>query len=99
MIDQRWGRAKALFQAAIERPPAERAAFVAAQAGDDDELRREVEALLASDAADRSVLERLPLADISGIVAAGNFAADETRRYTTFKPGSRIGPYEVVTSL
>jgi eukaryotic-like serine/threonine-protein kinase len=101
MTGQRWGRAKALFQAAVDRPPAERAAFVAAETGDDDELRRDVEALLASDAADRSVLERLPLADVSGIVAAAaaNCAADETNQYTTLKPGSRIGPYEVVTSL
>jgi hypothetical protein len=58
MTDQRWGRAKALFQAAVERPPAERATFVAVQAADHDEPRREVEALLESDAADRSVLER-----------------------------------------
>jgi Tol biopolymer transport system component len=99
MTDQGWGRAKALFQAAIERPPAERAAFVAAQAGDDDELRREVEALLASDAADRSVLERLPLADVSVIAAASNFAADETRLQTSVKPGYRIGPYEIVNLL
>ena len=62
MTDERWQRTKALFQAAVERPPAERAAFVAAAAGNDDELRRQVEDLLASDAADRSVLDRLPLA-------------------------------------
>jgi serine/threonine-protein kinase len=99
MTDQRWGRAKALFQAAVERPPAERAAFVAAETGEDDELRREVEALLASDAADRSVLERLPLADLSGVAAAGNVAADATHWYTTLKPGSRIGQYQVVTAL
>jgi len=99
MTDQRWGRAKALFKAAVERPTAERPAFVAAQAGDDDELRREVEALLASDAADRSVLERLPLADLSGVAAAGNVAADATHWYTTLKPGSRIGQYQVVTAL
>jgi Tol biopolymer transport system component len=99
MTDQRWRQTKALFQTALERPPAERAAFVAAQAGDDDELRREVEALLASDAADKSVLERLPLADASAIAAASNFAADETHQHTTLKPGSRIGPYVVVTLL
>jgi serine/threonine protein kinase len=99
MTDQRWGRAKALFKAAVERPPAERAAFVAALAADDDELRREVEELLASDAADRSVLERLPLADVSVIAAASNFAADDIHLHTTLKLGSRVGPYEVVTSL
>jgi eukaryotic-like serine/threonine-protein kinase len=99
MTDQRWRQTKALFQAALETPPAERAAFVAAQTGDDDELRRDVEALLASDAADRSVLERLPLADVSVIAAASNFAADETRLQATVKPGYRIGSYEVVTLL
>ena len=30
MTDARWPRVKALFQAAVERPPAERAAFLAA---------------------------------------------------------------------
>jgi WD40 repeat protein len=100
MTDQRWQRTKALFQAAVERPPAERAAFVAAAAGDDDELRREVEALLASDAAGRSVLERLPLAGGAAIAAASSDpAGDETHPQTTLKPGSRIGPYEVVTLI
>lgn len=56
MTDQRWQRTQALFQAAVERPVAERAAFIAAAAADDEELRREVEALLASDVIDRAVL-------------------------------------------
>ena len=33
MTDDRWRRVKALFQAAVERPPAERDAFLAAHAG------------------------------------------------------------------
>ena len=49
MSDPRWLQVKALFQAALERPPSERAAFLAAAAGADDALRREVEALLDSD--------------------------------------------------
>ena len=53
----RWQRTKALFQAALEHAPAERAAFVAAAVGDDDELRREVESLLAADAANLVVSE------------------------------------------
>ena len=97
MTDERWQRTKALFQAAVERPLAERAAFVAAAAGDDDELRRQVEALLASDAADRSVFDRLPLA---GAAASSILAAeDETHLRATLKPGSCIGPYEVVTLI
>ena len=39
---------KVLFQAALERPTEERAAFLAAAAGEDEALRREVESLLPS---------------------------------------------------
>ena len=97
MTDEQWQRTKALFQAAVERPLAERAAFVAAAAGDDDELRRQVEALLTSDAADRSVFDRLPLA---GAAASSILAAEDgTHLRPSLKPGSCIGPYEVVTLI
>jgi len=100
MTAQRWQRTKALFHAAVERPPAERAAFVAEAAGDDDELRREVEALLASDAAGRSVLDRFPLADAAAIAAASSDpAGDETPLRTALKAGYCIGPYQVVTLI
>ena len=71
MTDDRWQRVKALFQAAVERPASEREAFLASAAGDDDALRREVESLLASDAA-RLEFDRLPLlacrlADAAGV--------------------------------
>ena len=44
--DERWPQVKALFQAAAERPPSERDAFLAAATGDDEALRREVGSLL-----------------------------------------------------
>ena len=50
MNDERWQRTKALFQEVVELPAAERAAFLASAAGDDSEVRREVESLLAGDA-------------------------------------------------
>ena len=80
MTDDRWLRVKALFQAAVERPPGERAAFVAAEAGDDAQLRAEVESLLAADAGDDGQLDRLPIA------GAVHFSS----------PPRRIGPYEIV---
>ena len=49
MTDARWQQVKALFQATVDRPPAERAAFLAAATGSDEALRREIESLLASD--------------------------------------------------
>jgi len=59
VIDERWQRIKALFQAAVERRAAERTAFLSAAAGDDEALRREVESLLASDTAEASFLDRV----------------------------------------
>jgi hypothetical protein len=39
VTDERWPRVKALFQAAVERPPAERDAFLATATAD-EALRR-----------------------------------------------------------
>ena len=80
MTDDRWARVKALFQAALERPAAERPAFVSAAAGEDDELRREVESLLTADAADSSFLEHLP----------------GTARAVLLGPQHRIGAHQIV---
>jgi eukaryotic-like serine/threonine-protein kinase len=48
MKPEDWPRVKQIFQAAIDLPPGERAAYLARQAAGDDELRREVESLLQS---------------------------------------------------
>jgi len=55
---ERWPRVKALFEAAVERPPAERDAFLAAATGDDEAVRREVASLLTSDTSNVSFLDR-----------------------------------------
>ena len=47
MTGERWQRVRSLFEAAVERPPAERASFLAAETVSDEALRREVESLLA----------------------------------------------------
>jgi tetratricopeptide (TPR) repeat protein/class 3 adenylate cyclase/tRNA A-37 threonylcarbamoyl transferase component Bud32 len=44
----RWERVRALFAAALERPPAERASFLARECGADAALEREVAALVAA---------------------------------------------------
>ncbi len=48
MTPERWERIKAVFQAALERPAAERGLFVAGACGGDVDLQREVERLLRS---------------------------------------------------
>ena len=47
MSDERWTIVDRLFDAALEREPHERAAFLDEACADDEALRREVESLLA----------------------------------------------------
>src|SRR5688572_1032 len=53
----RWNAIMAVFADAVDRPPAEREAFVAEACGSDAELRAEVESLLASHEGDADFLE------------------------------------------
>src|SRR5262245_52533669 len=48
MTPERWARAQEVFAAALERPAESRGAYLRAACGSDEELRREVESLLAS---------------------------------------------------
>ena len=101
MTDDRWLRVKAIFQAAVERDPSEREAFLADAVGDDEILRREVESLLASDAAHFEVLDRLPLAG-SAVLAEAQAQSTATARRTPdapFDSPRRIGQYEIVTLI
>ena len=101
MTEERWRRVKALFQAAVERPLADREAFLASATDGDAELRREVESLLASDAANGSALDRLPLADAAVVAAGGRMlsAVVETHVGSSLERGRRIGSYEVLEPL
>jgi serine/threonine-protein kinase len=102
MTDERWPRVKALFQAAVERPPEERDAFLAAATGDDAVLRREVESLLASDTADLSFLDQLPVASESVLadpLAVPPASMNHTPSSAVLPAGLRVGPYEIVAAL
>jgi len=102
VIDERWQRVKALFEAAVERPADERDAFLDAATGDDIALRREVESLLASDGSGGSYLDRLPVASASVLadpLAAVAIASDPTPSHGPLVAGLRVGPYEIVGPL
>jgi len=57
MDRERWSEVRALYAAALERPEAERVAFVRSTAASDPELREEVEALLRHEARAGDFLE------------------------------------------
>ena len=101
-MEQRWARVKALFHAAVERPAAERDAFLAAATGGDDALRREVESLLTSDTPDVSLFDRLPIVTDSAFAEAAPalLALDRDRSFpSALTAGVRWGPYEIVAML
>jgi serine/threonine protein kinase/tetratricopeptide (TPR) repeat protein len=76
---------------ALRRPAAERAAYVAETCGTDEELRREVESLIARDQAAASFLEVPPVSSALSLMVAATGP--------TMTQGDRIGPYTVVSSL
>jgi serine/threonine-protein kinase len=84
-----WQRVKELFGAALEREPADRAAFLDEACGTtDSEVRREVEALLAAHQNSDLFLESpaVPLAPL-------------TRSYSELAEGQTLGPYRVLRML
>ncbi len=97
MNDERWQRVKALFQDAVERPPDERDAFLTSATAGDEELRREVESLLASDANDRGLLDHLPVASETVVNASTSPEARPVRH--TLSSHEFIGSYEVLALL
>jgi len=79
-----------LFHAACELPPAERQAYLDKACGSDEELRREVELLLASDGEAGSLIEA-PAWEHAAVLIAGN--------QTQIKPGMSIAHYEILSRL
>ncbi|MGD9560983.1 MAG: protein kinase [Pyrinomonadaceae bacterium] len=57
MSPERWQKIEAVFQAAADLPRTEQKSFLKAECGPDDELRREVERLLASDESAEGFIE------------------------------------------
>lgn len=107
MTPERWAEIRKTFEGAIERPEKDRAAYLRVVCARDDELRREVETLLASHQESGDFLEK-PAADLnrtmlsqnsgitSGIIYSGSVTlgslADDTGEY---QPGYRVGPYQL----
>ena len=72
MTSARDQQIQALFRAALERPPEQRASFVSELSGGDEEVRRSVERLLAQkDATDVGARTRAPSDEVSADLPAG----------------------------
>src|SRR5262245_34151421 len=112
MKAERWQRIEELFQAALEREGAERAAWLAAACAGDNGLRGEVEALLAAlneagsfmeIPAAESAVSRPTDARAAQLTTAVGPSASATDPRAAMPTGSavgrRIGHYEILSLL
>ena len=91
MTPERWQEVRALFHRTLERPPEERAAFVRGEAAADDELRQEVESLLAAYSDAGGFLDASPVADLR---------RDELAPPPPlFAAGAHVGSFEILGPL
>jgi serine/threonine protein kinase len=81
----KWERIKELFASALEREPTERSAFLRSACGPDQELRAELESLLASFDSDKS--------------SPGGSAPSPTPTNITAVAGQNIGHYRVIRQI
>ena len=86
----RWATVERLYHAALARPVDERAAFLAEACGGDEEVRREVESLLAQHVSAEGVLTH------GAVVAAVALVSDAGRSVLT---GRRLGGYQILAPL
>ncbi len=90
MSNPRWEQIKSLFSAAMDLPPAERAAFLDQSCGDDKVLRAEIESLLSKRTVD---VVRTGGAFSNAPTATSAFAP------ITERPGSVIGQYKLLQQI
>src|SRR5437016_1779820 len=69
MKAERWPAVERLYHGALERGAEERAAFLSEACGSDDELRREVESLLAYEVQAKDFIEN-PALEVAGEIMA-----------------------------
>ena len=90
-----WQQVETLYHAALERPPDERADFLAEVCADDSNLRREVEGLLRYDGTPESFLQGNAL-----VIAAQELEMEElSQTAPQLPPGQGIGAYKILALL
>ena len=94
MNPEQWRKIHELFEAALERPADERAAFLARACVGDEETQRRVEAMLAADARDDLLMDR-PAYQAASALATSMPGADDSQSFS----GEMIGVYRLMREL
>jgi serine/threonine protein kinase len=90
MTPERWQRIEELYHLALQRDSGQRASFVKQACGDDGEMQREIESLLAHEEPANGFLEAPGMA-----VLAKALAGDRAGSMV----GRQIGPYQILSLL
>ena len=89
MNSERWQQVDRLLQAALERDPSERSAFLREASVGDEALRKEVESILASD--ESSFLKSPALEDAAPLLDDGKSNSVLGRRFGSYQIISQLG--------
>jgi eukaryotic-like serine/threonine-protein kinase len=87
VTSERWRKIEELYHAAREREPGERVAYLAGACHGDDELKRQIETLLAQDS-DGNIL-----GGPASKLLAGSMVSK------SLSPGDKLGPYEILSPI
>jgi Tol biopolymer transport system component/predicted Ser/Thr protein kinase len=91
MKPERWQQVKEILNAALERNPEERAAFVAARCGADEAMRKEVDALLMADEQAGSFAETPAIEVMAGVMTENQSSWLAGQVFTHYKIIETIG--------
>ena len=107
MTPERWQQVKDLLAAAMEQPADNRRAFLDERVNGDEELRTEIESLLAHEEAGDNVIDSPKIASHISLAhaikdefsAAGLADSDEREDDAEILKVSRVGPYKIIREL
>ena len=92
MTPERLRQIEELYHSAREREPGEREAFLAQACGGDEELRQELDQLLAPESSSGNMLDH-PIVDLPAV----NLLANST--VAQFSAGTKLGRYEILALI
>jgi eukaryotic-like serine/threonine-protein kinase len=90
MTPERWQRVKQVFDSALQYEPARRSAFLSDACGGDDDLRQEVESLIASHEKTGAFIDA-PAYEAAAELIVNNKAQ--------MKPGQTLGAFEIISFI
>src|SRR5215510_15127846 len=94
MSPEQWQKIHEVFEAALERPVEDRAAFLAQACVGDEETQRRVEAMLAADAQDDLLMDR-PAYQAVNTFASSTPRPDDSQSFS----GEMVGVYRLIKEL